>query len=81
MGLERTSEKPTKTARFLGCLTYVAVGFLLMFPLGMLFDSMNWPLFHSWGLAHGSFILAWPLLTLVCFGVARAMRHLSDNSE
>jgi len=52
-----------------------------MFPLGIVFDSMNWPLFHSWGLAHGSFILAWPLLTLLSFGVARAMRRLSDNSR
>jgi hypothetical protein len=41
-----------------GCLTYAAIGLVLMFPLGLLFDDMKWPLFHSWGLAHGSFILA-----------------------
>jgi hypothetical protein len=58
----------TKT-KTLGCLTYVAIGFILMFPLGMLFNDMNWPLFHSWALAHGSFILAWPLLTLLVFVV------------
>jgi hypothetical protein len=45
----------------------VPLGFLLMAPLGMLFDRMNWPLFHTWGLAHGSFIIAWPLLTVVVF--------------
>ena len=53
--------------RVLGCLTYIAIGFALMFPLGMLFDDMKWPLFHSWGLAHGSFILAWPALTLLAW--------------
>jgi hypothetical protein len=28
----------------LGCLTYAAIGFLLLFPLGMFFDDMKWPL-------------------------------------
>jgi hypothetical protein len=49
-------------------------GFLLMIPLGMLFDAMNWPLFHSWGLAHGSFLLAWPALTAVSFIAILAVR-------
>jgi hypothetical protein len=60
--------------KVLGCLTYVAIGFVLMFPLGMLFDDM--PLFHTWGLAHGSFILAWPVLTLLTFaGEVATTRH------
>lgn len=33
-----------------------------MFPLGALFNFMNWPVFHEWGLGHGSFLIAWPLL-------------------
>jgi hypothetical protein len=49
----------------------VIIGFFLMAPLGMLFDRMNWPLFHTWGLVHGSFIFAWPILTLMSFGVIR----------
>ncbi|MBS1802195.1 MAG: hypothetical protein JST28_02450 [Acidobacteria bacterium] len=53
----------------LGCLTSIVLGFLLMIPLSMLFDAMNWPLFHTWGLAHGSFILAWPMLTILSFGI------------
>jgi len=53
----------------LGCLTSVILGFLLMIPLAMLFDAMNWPLFHSWALAHGSFIFAWPILTVLAFGI------------
>jgi hypothetical protein len=40
----------------------------------MLFDAMNWPLFHTWGLAHGSFLFAWPLLTLTSFIVITAFR-------
>jgi hypothetical protein len=55
--------------KFLGCFAYTAIGFILMFPLGMLFDDMKWPLFHSWALAHGSFILAWPLLTLLTWAL------------
>jgi len=53
----------------LGCLGSIVAGFFLMFPLGMVFDAMNWPLFHSWGLAHGSFVLAWPILTLATFAI------------
>lgn len=49
----------------------IVLGFFLMIPLGWLFNTMEWPLFHSWGLAHGSFIFAWPLLTLLSFGVIK----------
>jgi hypothetical protein len=52
--------------------TSIVLGLFLMIPLGLLFDAMDWPVFHSWGLIHGSFILAWPLLTLASFGVIRA---------
>jgi hypothetical protein len=34
----------------------------LMVPLGLLFDAMNWPLFHTFDLAHKSFFIAWPIL-------------------
>lgn len=68
-----------------GCLSVViagVVGFFLMIPLAMLFNAMNWPLFHGWGLAHGSFILAWPLLTLLSFGLLRGFRWLrKENSR
>ena len=63
-----TSTDMTK-GTILGCLTYIVIGFVLMFPLGMLFDGMNWPLFHFWALAHGSFVLAWPMLTLLAWVV------------
>lgn len=41
----------------------ITAGFILMFPLGALFTSINWPIFHGWGLVHGSFLIAWPFLT------------------
>jgi hypothetical protein len=45
----------------------IAIGFLLMFPLGALFNAMNWPWFHSWALIHGSLVIAWPILSVVGF--------------
>jgi hypothetical protein len=57
----------------------IVVGFVLMWPLGWLFGVMNWPVFHSWGLAHGSFVLAWPMLSALCFlvgwSLSRALRR------
>lgn len=45
----------------------VAGGFVLMIPLGALFDFMNWPVFHSWGLTHESFLIAWATLSWVSY--------------
>jgi uncharacterized membrane protein YoaT (DUF817 family) len=56
-----------------GWLAAIVFGFFLMIPLAIFFDAMNWPLFHSWGLAHGSFIIAWPLLTLISFAIIRVL--------
>jgi hypothetical protein len=58
-------------------LIATVLGFALMFPLGWLFGTMNWPMFHAWGLAHGAFIIAWPLLTLISWVVIRVMRMLA----
>ena len=62
-----------RSATTFGWLASIVFGFFLMIPLAMLFDAMNWPLFHSWGLAHGSFIIAWPLLTLLSFAIVQAV--------
>ena len=45
----------------------VIAGFFLMWPLGYIFGMMNWPTFHSWGLMHGSFLVAWPALSILTF--------------
>ena len=34
---------------------------------GWLFDKMSWPVFHSWGLAHGSAFILWPLYFVVLY--------------
>jgi hypothetical protein len=43
----------------------VVAGFFLMWPLGLLFERQHWGVFHPWGLAHGSFLIAWPLFGYV----------------
>ena len=62
--------------KVLDAVIAIALGFVLMFPLGMLFDVMDWALFHSWGLVHGSFILAWPLLAVLSYGLIRLLRRV-----
>jgi Na+-driven multidrug efflux pump len=42
-------------------------GILLMWPLGWLFGAMGWPMFHAWGLVHGSWVLAFPLMILLAY--------------
>ena len=45
----------------------IVSGFFLMAPLGGLFGVMHWPMFHSYALAHGAFVIAWPALTVLSF--------------
>ena len=42
-------------------------GFFLIWPLAWLFGALGWPLFHGWGLMHGSIVLAWPLMTVIAY--------------
>lgn len=54
-----------------GPLVFVslAIGFVLMWPVGWLFGQMGWPMFHGWGMAHGAFVIAWPVLSLLVLAV------------
>jgi hypothetical protein len=54
-------------------LCAVVLGFLLMVPLARLFDAMNWAVFNTWGLAHGAFVFAWPMLAYLSFYLLRIM--------
>jgi hypothetical protein len=54
----------------------VVGGFLLMLPLAWIFDVMRWPVFHSWGLAHGSFIVASPALALLSAALLRILLRI-----
>ena len=47
----------------------LVIGFVLMWPVGWLFGQMGWPMFHGWGLAHGAFVIAWPVLSLLALAV------------
>ena len=48
-------------------LCSIVAGFFLMVPLAALFDWMRWPHFNAWALAHGGFVLAWPLMACMAF--------------
>jgi D-alanyl-lipoteichoic acid acyltransferase DltB (MBOAT superfamily) len=54
-------------------LLAIVLGFFLMVPLAHLFDAMNWAVFNTWGLAHGSFVLAWPMLAYASFYLLRIL--------
>src|SRR6185295_12559339 len=45
----------------------IVAGFLLMWPLGYAYSRLSLPTFHSWGLAHGTFVAAWPTLSILTY--------------
>lgn len=45
----------------------VIAGFLLMWPLGYAWTGLSLPTFHLWGLGHGTFVAAWPTLSILTF--------------
>lgn len=60
----------------------IAAGFLLMWPLGYAYAAMSFPTFHLWGLMHGSFVAAWPTLSILTFlvlGYLPPFRHIDDT--
>jgi predicted outer membrane lipoprotein len=48
-------------------LIAIVAGFLLMWPLGYAYVWLSWPTFHSWGLMHGTFVAAWPALSILAY--------------
>ena len=62
-----------KSGVLLTILCAVVLGFLLMVPLARLFDAENWAVFNTWGLAHGSFVFAWPMLAYLSFYLLRML--------
>jgi predicted outer membrane lipoprotein len=57
-------------------------GFLLMWPLGYAYATLSLPTFHSWGLMHGTFIAAWPtlsILTYLALGYLPPFRRTDDT--
>jgi hypothetical protein len=53
--------------KFAHILFAVVAGFFALFPLGYIFRKMEWPLFEPWALGHGSFVIAWPILSYIAY--------------
>lgn len=62
-------------------LCAIVIGFLLMVPLARVFDAMNWAVFNTWGLAHGSFIFAWPMLAYASFRFLRTVIPKQERGQ
>ena len=61
----------------------VVAGFLLMWPLGYTYAALGWPTFHLWGLMHGTFVAAWPSLSILAFlalGYLPLFRRVDDTA-
>jgi hypothetical protein len=52
---------------FIRSVIAIVAGFLLMWPLGYAWTALSWPTFHVWGLTHGTFIAAWPTLSILVY--------------
>src|SRR5262245_15983178 len=61
----------------------VIAGFLLMWPLGYAWTALSWPTFHLWGLMHGTFVAAWPTLSILMFlalGYLPSFQRIDDTA-
>jgi hypothetical protein len=68
---------------FIQSVIAVGAGFLLMWPLGRTYAALGWPTFHSWGLMHGTFVAAWPTLSILAFlalGYLPLFRRIDDTA-
>lgn len=48
-------------------------GIVLTAAVGRIFDALNLPVFHTWGLMHGGFVVVLPVLTLLTWLVLRRL--------
>ena len=52
---------------FIRSVIAIVAGYFLMWPLGFVYVALSLPTFHAWGLAHGTFVAAWPTLSILTF--------------
>jgi hypothetical protein len=52
---------------FIRSVIAIVAGYLLMWPLGYAWTALSLPTFHLWGLGHGTFVAAWPTLSMLTF--------------
>jgi hypothetical protein len=67
---------------FIRSVIAVVAGFLLMWPLGYAYSRLSLPTFHSWGLMHGTYVVAWPtlsILTYLALGYLPLFRRSDDT--
>ena len=68
---------------FIRTIIAIVAGFLLMWPLGYAWETLSLPTFHLWGLMHGTFIAAWPTLSILAFlalGFLPFFRRIDDTA-
>ena len=68
---------------FIRSVIAVVAGFLLMWPLGHAWAALSWPTFHLWGLMHGTFVAAWPTLSILTFlalGYLPPLQRIDDTA-
>jgi predicted outer membrane lipoprotein len=68
---------------FIRSVIAIVAGFLLMWPLGHAWAALSWPTFHLWGLMHGTFVAAWPalsILTYLVLGYLPLFRRIDDTA-
>jgi hypothetical protein len=68
---------------FVRTIIAIVAGFLLMWPLGHAWTALSFPTFHLWGLMHGTFVAAWPTLSILVFlalGYLPPFRRIDDTA-
>src|SRR5437667_8128390 len=68
---------------FIRSVIAVVAGFLLMWPLGYAYVALSLPTFHLWGLMHGTYVAAWPTLSILAFlalGYLPPFRRIDDTA-
>ena len=68
---------------FIRIVIAIVAGYLLMWPLGYAWTALSLPTFHTWGLAHGTFVAAWPTLSILAFlalGYLPLFRRIDDTA-
>lgn len=67
---------------FIRIVIAIVAGYLLMWPLGCAWTALSLPTFHLWGLGHGTFVVAWPTLSILTFlalGYLPLFRRVDDT--
>jgi hypothetical protein len=70
-----------------GCINLAlafALAFIAVLLTAAIFNAMDWPTFHTWGLMHGSFIFIFPfyfILALLVLWLYNRRTRKSSNIE